>query len=47
MQSRQSGDPTIAREALDLLDDLLASYWNLDLYILRAGCAYLAGDSVG
>ena len=42
--SRSENDPSIARDALDILDDLLASYWNLDLYILRSGCAYLAGD---
>ena len=42
--SRRDDDPRVAREAMDILDDLLASYWNLDLYILRSGCAYLAGD---
>ena len=43
--SQRSKDPVLAREALEILDDLLASYWNLDLYILRSGCAFLAGDS--
>ena len=38
-----SGNLAYADEALTLLDDLLASYWNLDLYILRAGCALVAG----
>jgi len=43
--SRRNGDPRIAQEALDILDDLLASYWNMDLYILRSGSAFLAGKS--
>ena len=42
--SRRDNDAEIAREAMEILDDLLASYWNLDLYILRSGCAFLAGD---
>ena len=42
--SRQNRDPQIAVEALEILDDLLASYWNFDLYVLRSGCAFLAGD---
>jgi len=43
--SRNTKDAALAREALEILDDLLASYWNMDLYILRSGCALLAGDS--
>lgn len=45
VESRNSKDAALAREALVILDELLASYWNMDLYILRSGCAYLAGDS--
>ncbi len=44
IRSRQHSEAETAREALELLDDLLATYWSLDLYILRSGCAYLAGD---
>jgi len=43
--SRSTKDAALAREALEILDNLLASYWNMDLYILRSGCALLAGDS--
>ncbi|MCY4153820.1 MAG: fused MFS/spermidine synthase [Gammaproteobacteria bacterium] len=43
-QAREHNDAQLARKALDLLDDLLATYWSPDLYILRSGCAYLAGD---
>ena len=43
-QAREDEDTQTARDALEMLDDLLASYWSPDLYILRAGCAYLAGD---
>lgn len=43
--SRNRNDPELAQEALEILDDLLAAYWNIDLYILRSGCAFLAGDS--
>ena len=42
--SRTGNDIAIAREAMDILDDLLATYWSLDLYILRSGCAFLARD---
>ena len=43
-QARADGDTQAARDALEMLDDLLATYWSPDLYILRSGCAYLAGD---
>ncbi len=43
-QARADGDTQAARDALDMLDDLLATYWSPDLYILRSGCAYYAGD---
>ena len=43
-QAREDGDAQTARDALEMLDDLLATYWSPDLYILRSGCAYLAGD---
>ena len=43
-QAREDGDTQAARDALEMLDDLLATYWSPDLYILRSGCAYLAGD---
>lgn len=43
--AQNSGDVSLAAEGLDILDDLLASHWNLDLYVLRAGAAYLAGDT--
>ena len=43
--AQNESDPSIAREALEILDDLLASYWNMDLYVLRSGLAYLAQDS--
>ncbi|NRA31242.1 MAG: hypothetical protein HRU11_13385, partial [Parvularculaceae bacterium] len=42
--AQQTGAQALAAEALDILDDLLASYWNLDLYLLRAGAAYLAEE---
>lgn len=44
--ARATGDVEIAKEGLSILDDVLASYWNLDLYVLRAGVADLAGNSV-
>ena len=44
-KARQTRAPQAAQEALELLDGLLASYWSPDLYILRAGCAWLAGDA--
>ena len=44
VQAQQTADPAPAREALDMLDDLLASFSSLDLQILRSGCAWLAGD---
>ena len=37
-------DPRFAREALDILDDELATNWNVDLFILRAGCGAIIGD---
>ena len=43
-QAREDADTQTARDALEMLDDLLATYWSPDLYILRSGCAYLAGD---
>ena len=43
-QARADGDTETARDALEMLDDLLATYWSPDLYILRSGCAYYAGD---
>ena len=43
-QARSNGDTETARDALEMLDDLLATYWSPDLYILRSGCAYYAGD---
>ena len=43
-QAREDGDKQAARDALEMLDDLLATYWSPDLYILRSGCAYHAGD---
>ena len=44
VRSQRDGDPAPAREALAMLDDLLASFSSLDLHILRSGCAWLAGD---
>ena len=44
VRARADDDTQAARDALEMLDDLLASYWSPDLYILRSGCAYLAGD---
>ena len=44
VRSQRNGDPAPAREALAMLDDLLASFSSLDLHILRSGCAWLAGD---
>ena len=44
VRAQQTADPAPAREALDMLDDLLASFSSLDLQILRSGCAWLAGD---
>ena len=43
-QAREDADTQTARDALEMLDDLLATYWSPDLYILRSGCAYYAGD---
>ena len=43
-RAREDADTQTARDALEMLDDLLATYWSPDLYILRSGCAYLAGD---
>ena len=43
-QARADGDTQAARDALEMLDDLLATYWSPDLYVLRSGCAYYAGD---
>jgi len=36
------GDAGLAQRGLALLDGLLASYWNADLYLLRAACASAA-----
>ena len=44
VRARQDEEARTARDALEMLDDLLATYWSPDLYILRSGCAYLAGD---
>ena len=44
--AKQKEDPAPAVEALIILDDLLASYWNLDLYLLRAVAAQLAGNNI-
>lgn len=44
VSAQRGAVPAAAREALNLLDDLLPSYSSLDLYILRSGCAWLAGD---
>tara|TARA_R110001599_G_scaffold183999_1_gene377455 strand:- start:5973 stop:9038 length:3066 start_codon:yes stop_codon:yes gene_type:complete len=41
--ARSAEDRDLAREAMALLDDLLPSYWNADLYLLRAACAATAG----
>ena len=43
--SQSGSEVVLAQEALAILDDLLASHWNLDLYLLRAGAALLAEDS--
>lgn len=43
-RAREDEDTQTARDALEMLDDLLATYWSPDMYILRSGCAYLAGD---
>ena len=43
-QARADKDTQLARDALEMLDNLLATYWSPDLYILRSGCAYYAGD---
>ena len=45
VESRRTNDPGIAREAMEILDDILASDWSFDLYVLRSGCAFLAGDA--
>lgn len=44
-RAQASGDPALGREGLALLDDVLAFYWNFDLYVLRAACAFVAGDA--
>jgi len=44
VKSKQENRPDLAAEALELLDDLLASFWSQDLYFLRAACALQAGD---
>jgi spermidine synthase len=41
--AREADDGDLAGEAMTLLDDLLPSYWNADLYLLRAACAATAG----
>lgn len=41
--AQRDGDTNLALEGLELLDLLLASYWNVDLYLLRAACAEEAG----
>lgn len=43
-RAREDEDTQTARDALEMLDNLLATYWSPDMYILRSGCAYLAGD---
>ena len=43
-RAREDEDAQAALDALVMLDDLLATYWSPDLYILRSGCAYYAGD---
>ena len=45
VESRRTGDPRIAKEAMEILDDVLASDWSFDLYVLRSGCAFLAGEA--
>ena len=45
VESRRTGDAAIAAEAMQILDDILASDWSFDLYVLRSGCAFLAGDA--
>ena len=44
VSAQRGAVPDPAKEALNLLDDLLPSYSSLDLHILRSGCAWLAGD---
>lgn len=43
--SLEESDPRPAIEAIELLDQLLASYWNADLYLLRAANAAAAHDA--
>jgi spermidine synthase len=40
--TQRSGNSLLAQDALDILDDLLAFYWNMDLYVLRSVCGFLA-----
>ena len=42
IEAQKNNNQAMAREALNLLDDLLASYWNIDLYTLRAAASFLA-----
>ena len=44
VSAQRGAVPAPAKEALNLLDDLLPSYSSLDLHILRSGCAWLAGN---
>jgi spermidine synthase len=43
-RSTQLRDPAPARQALEIVDGLLASFASFDLYRLRTACAYLSGD---
>ncbi len=45
VESQRTGDAEIASEAMQILDDILASHWSFDLYVLRSGCAFLAGNA--
>ncbi|MCG8443760.1 MAG: fused MFS/spermidine synthase, partial [Caulobacterales bacterium] len=42
--AQRAGERAFGVEALALLDQSLARYWNANLYILRAGAAVIAGD---
>jgi spermidine synthase len=40
--AQSSTDSGYGQQGLELLDGVLAFYWNFDLYVLRAACAFVA-----
>lgn len=41
-QAQRTGDRQLGLDALEIADDMLASYWNFELFVMRAGAAYIA-----